>query len=46
MRVYSEHCTQNIVDNGKRQCIQANLTTTLHSTMFVVDKLKGYILSQ
>ena len=34
MKVYSERCTQNIVNNNKTQYKQANLTTVLQSTMF------------
>jgi len=34
MKVYSDHCTQNIANNIKTQYKQANLTTVLQSTIF------------
>ena len=40
MKVYSEHCTQNIVNNNKTQYKQANITTILQATMFKRGKFE------
>ena len=46
MKVYSEHCTQNIVNNNKAHYKQAHLTTTLQSTMFERGKFEVNDLCQ
>ena len=38
MKVYSEQCTQNIVNNNKTHYKQANVATILQSTIF--EKVK------
>ena len=40
MNVYSDQCTQNIVNNSKTQYKQANVTTILQSTMFERGKFE------
>ena len=40
MKVYSEHCIQDIVNNDKKQYKQANLNTILQFTMFERGKFE------
>ena len=40
MKVYSEHCTRNIINNNKTQYKQAHLTTILQATMFEGGKFE------
>ena len=40
MKVYSEHCTQNIVYNNTTQYKQANLIAILQSTIFEMVKFE------
>ena len=40
MKIYSEHCTQNIVNNNQTQYKQVDFTTILQATMFERGKFE------